>query len=179
MIPNYIRISATAVLAALTALVLSRGSIADSLVVRGDALLYGSRPERSLEYYRRAIAIDSANATALDRFAFGALMQRNASTVSVAVTLCTAFLRRRPKDATIRFDRALLFRAGGDVRRAEVDFALAGRANRDPRAMTFAGLSARVLGRIAEERRYLRAALSYSPNFLPARRALLKAVRVR
>jgi tetratricopeptide (TPR) repeat protein len=161
--------------AALVALVAARGSISDSLVVRGDSLLYGRNPERALPYYRRAIAVDSANGVAVDRFSFASLMQRDRSSMNVATTICTNFLQRHPDDWTVRLDRAMLFRAVGDLVRAEQDFAVAGRAGRDAQAMSFAGFTARALGRHAEERRYLNAALSYAPGFEPARNALSKA----
>ena len=126
--------------AALVALIAARGSISDSLVVRGDSLLYGRNPKRALPYYRRAIAVDSANGVAVDRFAFASLMQRDRSGMNVAATICSNFLQRHPDDWTVRLDRALLFRAVGDLVRAEQDFAVAGRAGRNAQAMAFAGL---------------------------------------
>jgi tetratricopeptide (TPR) repeat protein len=174
MMKARIRLVAFVAGAALVALVIARGSISSSLVVRGDSMLYSSRPERALSYYRRAIAVDSADGMAVDRFAFAALMQRDRSAMNVGAVFCTNFLERNPNDHAVRLDRALLFRALGRLHRAEEDFAMAGRSGRDARAMTFAGLTARALGRYVAERHYLRAALSYSPGFEPARKALAK-----
>jgi tetratricopeptide (TPR) repeat protein len=160
------------VAAAAFALTLSRRPIADSLVVRGDSAALHAQPVRALAYYRRAIRVDSADGVALDRFSFGALLQRDKSTMQLAIRLCSEFLQRNPNDRTIRFDRALLFRAIGNLERAEFDFAIDGNLGRDARALTFAGFIARSAGREHAARLYWKRALSYRPNFLPARRAL-------
>jgi tetratricopeptide (TPR) repeat protein len=158
--------------AAAVALVLARRPIADSLVVRGDSAALRAQPAAALAYYRRAISVDSADGVAVDRFSFGALLQRYQPTMQLAIRLCTALLQQNPNDRTIRFDRALLFRATGDLDRAEFDFALDGNLAHDARALTFAGLMARAAGRAHDARLYWRRALSYLPAFLPARRAL-------
>jgi tetratricopeptide (TPR) repeat protein len=160
------------VAAAAVALVLARRPIADSLIVRGDSLALRAQPASALAFYRRAIRIDSADGIALDRFSFGALLQRDRPTMQLAIRLCTGFLQRNPNDRTIRFDRALLFRATGNLDRAELDFAIAGNLAHDARALTFAGFIARAAGRVHDARSYWRTALSYRPHFLPASRAL-------
>jgi hypothetical protein len=160
------------VAAAACALILARRPIADSLVVRGDSAAMRAQPAIALAYYRRAISVDAGDAVAVDRFSFGALLHRNPPTMQLAIRLCTAFLQQNPSDRTIRFDRALLFRATGNVERAEFDFAIDGDLAHDARALTFAGLIARAAGRGHEARLYWRRALSYLPGFLPALRAL-------
>jgi tetratricopeptide (TPR) repeat protein len=161
--------------AAAVSLILARHPIADSLVVRGDSAAMRGEPASALGYYRRAIRLDSADGVALDRFSFGALLQRDRQTMQLAIRLCTIFLRRNPNDRTIRFDRALLFRASGDLDRAEFDFAVDGNLARDARALTFAGFEALAAGRRHAARLYWKTALSLSPRFLPARRALSRS----
>ncbi|HEY1680756.1 MAG TPA: hypothetical protein VGF98_03860 [Candidatus Tumulicola sp.] len=160
------------VAAAAVALVLARRPIADSLIARGDSAALRAQPVSALAYYHRAIRVDSADGVALDRFSFETLFQRDQPTMRLAIRLCTGFLQRNPNDRTIRFDRALLFRATGNLERAEFDFAVDGNLARDARALTFAGFIARALGRGHDARSYWKTALSYSPHFLPARRAL-------
>lgn len=158
--------------AAACALVMARRPIAESLVARGDSAAMRAQPATALAYYRRAISVDSADDVAVDRFSFAALLRRFQPTMQLAIRLCTAFLQQHPSDHTIRFDRALLFRATGNFERAEFDFAIDGDLAHDARALTFAGLIARAAGRRHDARVYWRRALSYLPGFLPARRAL-------
>jgi hypothetical protein len=160
------------VAAAVVALILARRPIADSLIARGDSAALHAQPVSALAYYRRAVRVDSADGVALDRFSFGALLQRDRPTMQLAIRLCTAFLQRNPNDRPIRFDRALLFRAVGNLDRAEFDFAIDGNLAHDARALTFAGFIARMAGRGHQARLYWKMALLYRPYFLPARRAL-------
>jgi tetratricopeptide (TPR) repeat protein len=167
-----IRAIVVGAVAAAIALALLRGPIAESLVVRGDTFLYRTQPSRAITYYRRAVSIDSGDGTAVDRFAFVALTERDRVAMRTALEVCSRFLGRNPNDWTIRFDRALLFHAAGNARRAEADFAMVGRAEHDARALAFAGFAARASGREHAARAYWRTALSLSPKFAAARHAL-------
>jgi hypothetical protein len=101
---------AAAIAAALIAVAALRGPIAGSHAVRGDT----------------PVSVVSADGTAVDRFAFKALIKRDHATMHAALQVCSTFLRRNPNDWAVRFDRALLFDAVGNTRRAQADLAMVG-----------------------------------------------------
>lgn len=174
MTGSAVRRASVAALGIGIAAVILRPQIADALVVRGDEYLYRSQDARALRYYARALAIDADDGAAADRFAFAAMLSRDPQAIAASLRETSAYLARHPEDATVRMDRAMAYRAAGQLPAALADFALAGAQTGDARALAFAGFTAERLRERALARRYWRAALSARPGFLPARRALAR-----
>lgn len=149
-----------------------RAPIAGALVARGDEYLYRSDPRGALRYYGRATAIDSNDALAIDRYLFDATALRDRSKIEEGIARAGSYLRAHPHDDTIRMDRAMALRVTGRLDAAMNDFARVGAHGRDVRALTFAGLQARALGRAAQARHFWKQALTIDPRFAPARRLL-------
>jgi hypothetical protein len=122
--------------------------------------------------YRRALILDKANGTAIDRIAFNAILERNAGQLEASLAVVNEYLGARPGDTTLRMDRALVYQVLRRYTAAERDFATAAVATRDARAMMFAALDALHEGAQDRARTLLRRALRYDANFVPARRAL-------
>jgi tetratricopeptide (TPR) repeat protein len=161
---------------ALTGVIVSayllRPQISQALVIRGDERLYRGSTIDALRYYRRAIATDPLDGSAVDRFVFSAVSVRKRSVVEEAIALSSAYLLRRTDDDVVRMDRAMAFRMLGDWRHAESDFELAGRRERDATALTFAGYAALAAHRRLRATILWREALAVDGQFVPARRAL-------
>ena len=151
---------------------LLRAQLADALVARGDEFLYRSQPERALQYYSRALALDAASPRAVDRFLFVATTARNRVAMHDGIARATYYLAHHPGDDVVRMDRAMAFRATGDFAHAASDFAVVGFHGRDARALTFAGFSARAAGQSLRAARLWRSALALEPKFPPALHAL-------
>jgi tetratricopeptide (TPR) repeat protein len=162
---------------ALTGVVVSgfllRPQISQALVIRGDERLYRGSAAEALEYYRRAIAADPLDGTAVDRFVFGAVSLRKRAAITDAIDLSSAYLLRRKDDDVVRLDRAMAFRLLGDWRHAENDFQIVGERERDATALTFAGYAALESHRRSQAIAMWRAALSLNRNFIAARHALM------
>lgn len=163
---------------ALTGIVMSgyllRPQISQALVIRGDERLYRGSAADALIYYRRAIAADPLDGSAVDRFAFGAVSLRKPALVRDAIELSSQYLRRRPDDDVVRMDRAMAFRLLRDWRHAADDFARAGERERDATALTLAGYAAKALHEEKRATALWRQALVFDRSFRAARRALNK-----
>lgn len=161
---------------ALTGVALSgyllRPQISEALVIRGDERLYRGNTADALTYYRRAIAADPLDGSAVDRFAFGAVSVRRPVSVRDAIELSSQYLRRRPDDDVVRMDRAMAFRLLRDWRHAAEDFARVGERERDATALTFAGYAAEALDEESRASAFWQEALAVDRDFRPARRAL-------
>jgi tetratricopeptide (TPR) repeat protein len=161
---------------ALTGIVVSgyllRPQISQALVIRGDERLYRGSAREALGYYQRAIDADPLNASAVDRFAFGAVSLREKTVVREAIAASSAYLRRRPADDVVRMDRAMAFRLLGDWRHAATDFERVGERERDATALTFAGYAAEKLHEHRRARALWRKALTVDRNFRAALHAL-------
>ena len=151
---------------------LLRPQVSQALVVRGDERLYRGSSLEALEYYRRAIQVDPLDASAVDRFAFGAVSLRSANVVREAIALSSAYLDQRPGDDVVRMDRAMAFRLIGDWHDAANDFERVGERQRDATALTFAGYAAERVREGSRARILWREALSIDPSFRAALRAL-------
>jgi tetratricopeptide (TPR) repeat protein len=163
-----------ATLAIAVAGALTRSQIADALVLRGDECLYRAEPARGLTYYRRALWIDARNGTAVDRFVFVATLLRDGLALREGTQLASIYLEKNPSDEVVRLDRAMAYRALHRSNDALGDFALVGIRHSDPRALTFAGYEAQVLGESSRARVFWLEALRIDPDFVPARRALAR-----
>lgn len=161
---------------ALTGIVVSgyllRPQISQALVIRGDERLYRGNTAEALGYYRRAIDADPLDASAVDRFAFGAASLREETVVREAIAASSAYLRRRPGDDVVRMDRAMAFRSLGDWRHAAADFERVGERERDATALTFAGYAAEKLHERRRARALWRKALIVDRTFRAALHAL-------
>ncbi len=149
-----------------------RPQISQALVIRGDERLYRGSASDALVYYRRAIAVDSLDASAVDRFAFAAVSLREPVLVRDAIELSSKYLRRRPDDDIVRMDRAMAFRSVGDWPQAADDFARVGERERNATALTFAGYAAAALHDDKRAIELWDKALAVDGSFLAARRAL-------
>lgn len=163
-------------LVAAFALLVSAGifhrQIADALVIRGDEMLYRSRPADALHYYRRALWFDGDDGVAVDRFAFAASLSGDRADLREAVACATRYLAGNAGDAVARMDRAMIYRRLGRAAEALDDFATTGIQTRDPRALSFAGFEAAALGDRGRARSLWQAALAVAPAFPAARHAL-------
>lgn len=151
-----------------------RPQLADALVLRGDACLYGAQPFSALRYYRRAAWIDPSDGVAVDRFAFVAMTTHEPAALREGIGLASSYLRRRGDDDVVRMDRAMAYRALRDPGRALEDFAAVGRRTRDVRALTFAGYAAAAVGQSVRARALWRSALALAPGFPAALHALTR-----
>jgi len=151
---------------------LLRTQVSQALVIRGDERLYRGSAVEALTYYRRAIAADPLDGSAVDRFAFGAISLRERRLVREAIVVTSEYLRRRPSDDEVRMDRAMALRLLGDWTRAADDFERVGVRRRDATALTFAGYAALALHQRSRAIACWRRALSVDGNFLAARHAL-------
>ncbi len=149
-----------------------RPQISSALVVRGDEMLYMSRPSRALVFYHRALFFDSNNVTAADRYVFVSMMTHRRRVLEGAVAVASSFLQRHGGDVTILMDRALCNRFLGRERAAEVDFVRAGLGRAGAPALVFAGFAALREGSRERARHWWRIALQERPGYAPARRAL-------
>jgi tetratricopeptide (TPR) repeat protein len=166
------RRAAIAVIALAIAGYILRPQISQALVLRGDDRFYRGSAVDALRYYRRAVAIDPNDASALDRYLFGALSLRDRNCAHDGVALATEYLRRHPADDAVRMDRAMAFRLLADWNGALGDFYRVGVRKRDPAALTFAGYAALSLGRHRQACAMWRLALAFDPAFRAARHAL-------
>lgn len=161
---------------ALTGIVISgyllRPQISQALVIRGDERLYRGSAAEALMYYRRAIAADPFDGSAVDRFAFGAVGLRKPAFVRDAIELSSQYLQLRPDDDVVRMDRAMAFRLLRDWRHAAGDFACVGERERDATALTFAGYAAMALHEEKRATALWRQALAFDRDFRAARDAL-------
>ncbi|MHB8441898.1 MAG: hypothetical protein ACYDBM_07595 [Candidatus Tyrphobacter sp.] len=165
-------------LASLTAIamttVLLHAQLASAMVTRGDDMLYQSKVEAAMKFYARALLLDPGSATAMDRYAFVAIMMQRRSLLLLAVRKLTAFLRGPRMSETLVLDRALCERALGQYAAAEQDFVTAGMLGRDARALVFAGYAALRLGSRERARLWWRLALEARRRYVPALRALAR-----
>jgi tetratricopeptide (TPR) repeat protein len=161
---------------AITAIVASgyllRPQISEALVVRGDERLYRGNTYDALDYYRRAIAADPNDGSAVDRFLFGAVSLRDGTVVREGLALSSEYLRRRSNDDAVRMDRAMAFRLLGQWRPAADDFERVGERERDATAFTFAGYSALAAHDRSRAIAMWRRALAIDSRFVAARHAL-------
>ncbi len=163
---------AIASMAILAAGLLMRAQLSSALVVRGDEYLYRARPAEAARFYRRALFFDASDAAAIDRIDVLAILAHNAGQLRSAVWVSSAYLAAHPGDATIRADRALVYRLLGRDDRAQADFGIAGAQRGDPLDLSFAASLARAHGNLARARTYWRAALKSDPRYAPALRGL-------
>lgn len=154
-----------------------RGQVAGALVARGDEFLYRSDARAALGYYRRALRINPDDALAIDRYLFDATALHDRPAIEDAIALAGPYLGKHPQDDVVLLDRAMALRVLGRLSAAMDDFARAGTRSRDPRALVFAGLQARALGRPERARRFWQQALALDPHFRVARRLLERTVR--
>lgn len=164
-----VRRACVAALALTLAAPLLRTPMSFALIARGDDFLYRGKPQRAVGYYERAIALDPPNEVAVDRFAFFALETGDRANIERSLRAANRFLKERD-DANVRADRALCDLRLRRYGEAAVDFAIAGRALRDPRYLTFAGWAAFYAGRRTQARAMWNEAGAF--GFQPARAAL-------
>lgn len=158
---------------------LLHAQLADALVMRGDALLYRGHAAAALERYARAAWIDPDDGVAVDRFVFTAMSAHRPQTMHEAARLATAYLARHRGDRIVLMDRAMTYRALGEIHGALSDFAELGRCCSDPRALTFAGYAALAIGQRARAAGFWRAALVLAPRFPAALHGLARLERRR
>lgn len=151
-----------------------RGHMAEALVARGDEFLYRSNPRQALHYYRRAVQANSNDAVALDRYLFDATALHDRPAIGDAIAFANRYLPNHPHDDAIEMDRAMGLRIVGRLAASMDDFARVGLDAKDARALVFAGLQARALGRPANARRFWKRALALDPRFAIARRLLTR-----
>ena len=143
---------------------LLHGQIADALVARGDAELYRGRWDLAARYYERASFFDAEDGVAVDRFCFVSMTFRSSANDSRCIAMTDRYLKHRPQDATVRFDRAMILRRNGKPGLAFVDFVTVGRQERDGRAFALAGIEPAKMGRNALARVMWKRALVFAPN---------------
>lgn len=147
-----------------------RGQIGGALVARGDEFLYRSDPRGALRYYRRALLVNPGDPLAIDRYLFDATSLRDRPAIDEGIALAGEYLAKNPSDGVVTLDRAMALLRTDRPSAAMSDFASGGARMRDARALTFAGLLARKLGRFDLARGLGSQALAIDPRFAPARR---------
>jgi len=153
-----------------------RPQVSSALVTRGDDLAYRGDAARARMMYARALALDTNNLAALDRFAFSAMMSHDRLQVSLAIPLLNPVLARHPSEVNLRLDRALCEQALNRRADAARDFEYIGLRTRDARALTFAALDTNDRTRA---RALLDRAIAYDPRFIPALKDLTRLERRR
>lgn len=165
-------------IACVVTVLLAHRQLSAALVARGDALAYAGS-SRALDMYRRALIFDAANAVAVDRLAFRALLSHDPRRMREAVRMTSNVLRSRAGAWELRMDRALCLQMLGRYDAALSDFEATGQSQRDPQALLFAAIDARKLHRTMQAHRLLVAALVADAHFEPARRALAREKSMR
>ena len=161
-----------AALGCVLAATVCRGQIATALLLRGDEFLYRGNDADALRYYGRAITLDPRLASAADRYAFVAMQTHNRRALDDAIRTLDRAIAAGSGDVALIADRALCLHLERRYAPARRDFIAAARESRDPRYFTFAGWDAYALDDKRAAHALWRRALSLSPRFLPARRAL-------
>jgi tetratricopeptide (TPR) repeat protein len=165
------RLSVAVVAVAIAAWVFSP-QIAGGLVVRGDDFLYRNAWSQAMHRYERALKFDRENSEAADRIAFLGMELRTPQSLHRAIEVATAYLSRRPGDATILADRGLCYLIQRRYALAGADFERAARLQNDPQYFAFAGWSAYHSRDWRRARTLWRQALAIDPHYAPARDAL-------
>jgi tetratricopeptide (TPR) repeat protein len=166
-----------AVMSLTIGLILFRAQLADALVVRGDDLLIQNAYGDAAQRYARALWLDPRSGVAIDRLMFVALQQRKRGALRSAVALASRYLRTRPDEPSILFDRALCYLKLRNYPSAYLDFFHAARMTEDPEQYTFAGWAASRAGRVAQAAALWRLALRIRHDYRPAAMALAELKR--
>jgi hypothetical protein len=146
--------------------------ISAALVTRGDTLAYWGNTRAAMAEYERALLFDRGNVVAADRYAFDASLTRDPKVMARATSLTESLAETNGGIPELLFDRALCFQRLGNYSVASKEFARAGRALHDPRAMMFAALDQRQLRNMHQFRSLLREAVAFDRAFTPASRDL-------
>lgn len=151
---------------------LLHGQISSAIISRGDEEVYRSQNRHALALYARALFFDPDSEVAADRFVFTSLLGHRPRRLQNGLVLAARYLRRKPEDAVVLMDRAMLYEAVGKFELAERDFINIARREHSGRAYTFAGYAALRAGRPTRATELWRRALTEAPRSALAERAL-------
>lgn len=168
------RLALVAIALGISAVIL-RPQLASSLVIRGDDFAYRGNLQRAREMYQRAMWVNSDDGTAVDRYAFSALLSHEPHLLRAGVATASRYLAGHQDDATVLMDRGLLLQTLHNYAQAEGDFARVGALTHDARALTFAGFNALHAGDHRDARAYFARASAIDPSFIPAKRGLARS----
>jgi hypothetical protein len=123
--------------------VVTRASVADAILARGDDAARAGRFVDAVRYYERADVVGGTPVAVLDRLALLALLAPRGRLSASTMTIANAFLAAHPGDAGGRFDRGLIEWRDHDYMSAAADFGLVAKIDGDPRARAFASAARR------------------------------------
>ena len=124
--------------------------IAVGLVGRGDDFIRSGSPKRAIVYFERAALFDPTWQVPVERVGFVVMLLGDPVWYRKEIEIATRHLARHPRDANIRWDRAVAYLHLQDRDAAYRDIALIAReapANREMRDIAIR-LAARIQGRL-------------------------------